>query len=323
MKKNYLKKWLAMTLALTMTFSSSGLAVLAAEEPEEAAVTQAAADSAEESGPEAAEAVQEETMEEAAPEVEAEATQEESAAEAAPEAEAEAAAEEIAAEAADQADEEEDSEAGVTESTDEAAGESDEAYAGEPDMIEEPAEAGAQNDLVLDAEEAAVIAASAIEIAGKTYAYADVSEVPEGSDVTITVDGEEHRAAEFTAIGDTGIVYYSADPLSGSLYGTDPAQVTSYTDFYSSKGVNAESADYDVITSARAFSGFHAKDISPLIARSEDGITGIYDSVEVDAAAYAEATILKAAGRTLTAEQEKVIAVTLNEDPSVYAEAGG
>ena len=47
MKKNYLKKWLAMTLALTMTFSSSGLAVLAAEEPEEAAVTQAAADSAE------------------------------------------------------------------------------------------------------------------------------------------------------------------------------------------------------------------------------------------------------------------------------------
>ena len=42
MKKNYLKKWLAMTLALTMTVSSSGLAVLAAEEPEEAAVTQAA-----------------------------------------------------------------------------------------------------------------------------------------------------------------------------------------------------------------------------------------------------------------------------------------
>ena len=333
MKKNYLKKWLAMTLALTMTFSSSGLAVLAAEEPEEAAVTQAAADSAEESGPEAAEAVQEETVEEAAPEAEeeaapeagAEATQEESAAEETPEAEAEAAAEEIeiAAEAANQADEEEDSEADVTESAGEAAEESDEAYAGEPDVIEEPAEAGAQNDLVLDAEEPAVIAASAIEIAGKTYAYADVSEVPEGSDVTITVDGEEHKAAEFTAIGDTGIVYYSADPLSGSLYGTDPAQVTSYTDFYSSKGVNAESADYDVITSATAFSGFHAKDISPLIARSEDGITGIYDSVEVDAAAYAEATILKAAGRTLTAEQEKVIAVTLNEDPAADPEAAG
>ena len=325
MKKNYLKKWLAMTLALTMTFSSSGLAVLAAEEPEEAAVTQAAADSAEESGPEAAEAVQEETMEEAAPEAEAEATQEESEAEAAPEAEAEAAAEEIeiAAEAADQADEEEDSEAGATESTDEAVWESDEAYAGEPDVIEEPAEAGAQNDLVLDAEEPAVIAASAIEIAGKTYAYADISEVPEGSEVTITVDGEEHKAAEFTAIGDTGIVYYSADPLSGSLYGTDPAQVTSYMDFYSSKGVNAESADYDVITSATAFSGFHAKDISPLIARSEDGITGIYDSVEVDASAYAEASILKAAGRTLTAEQEKVIAVTLNEDPSADPEAAG
>ena len=39
MKKNYLKKWLAMTLALTMTLSSSGLAVLAAEEPEEASIT--------------------------------------------------------------------------------------------------------------------------------------------------------------------------------------------------------------------------------------------------------------------------------------------
>ena len=141
--------------------------------------------------------------------------------------------------------------------------------------------------------------------------------------MTITVAGEKHKREEFTAIGDSGIVYYSADPLSGSLYGTDPAQVTSYTDFYNSKGVNAESADYDVITSATAFSGYHAKDISPLIARSEDGITGIYDSVEVDAVTYAEASILKEAGKTLTAEQEKVIAVTLNEDPSADPEAAG
>ena len=324
MKKSYLKKWLAMTLALTMTVSSSGLAVLAAEEPEEAAVTQEATVPAEESGTEAAE-------EEIAEDPEAE--------------EEEAAVEETSEEAADQAEEEEET-AGTVETEEEAeavenseaieAGEADatadgaeadedvdEAYADEPDAIEEPAEPGAQSESALGAAESVAVEAAAIEIAGKAYSYADVSGVPEGSEATITVDGKEHRAAEFTAIGDTGIVYYSADPLSGTLYGTDPAQVTSYTDFYSDKGVNAGSADYDVITSATNFSGFHTKDISPLIARSEEGITGIYDSVKVDAVAYVEASILKAAGRTLTAEQEKVIAVTLNEDPAADPEAAG
>ena len=324
MKKSYLKKWLAMTLALTMTVSSSGLAVLAAEEPEEAAVTQEATVPAEESGTEAAE-------EEIAEDPEAE--------------EEEAAVEETSEEAADQAEEEEET-AGTVETEEEAeavenseaieAGEADatadgaeadedvdEAYADEPDAIEEPAEPGAQSESALGAAESVAVEAAAIEIAGKAYSYADVSGVPEGSEATITVDGKEHRAAEFTAIGDTGIVYYSADPLSGTLYGTDPAQVTSYTDFYSGKGVNAGSADYDVITSATNFSGFHTKDISPLIARSEEGITGIYDSVKVDAVAYVEASILKAAGRTLTAEQEKVIAVTLNEDPAADPEAAG
>ena len=324
MKKSYLKKWLAMTLALTMTVSSSGLAVLAAEEPEEAAVTQEATVPAEESGTEAAE-------EEIAEDPEAE--------------EEEAAVEETSEEAADQAEEEEET-AGTVETEEEAeavenseaieAGEADatadgaeadedvdEAYADEPDAIEEPAEPGAQSESALGAAESVAVEAAAIEIAGKAYSYADVSGVPEGSEATITVDGKEHRAAEFTAIGDTGIVYYSADPLSGTLYGTDPAQVTSYTDFYSGKGVNAGSADYDVITSATNFSGFHTKDISPLIARSEEGITGIYDSVKVDAVAYVEASILKAAGRTLTAEQEKAIAVTLNEDPAADPEAAG
>ena len=70
MKKNYLKKWLAMTLALTMTFSSSGFAVLAAEQPEEPAAAEETADPAEEIAAEAAEAVQEENVEEAAPEAE-------------------------------------------------------------------------------------------------------------------------------------------------------------------------------------------------------------------------------------------------------------
>ena len=303
MKKKTLMRWLAMTLALTMTFNMSSFTVLAAENAAEETVveeTAAETDPADEAEPEDAGSAQDNGGDDTAGDA---ATAAEDVTD---EAETPDAAEDADEAATEVAAEEETIEEGASDEDGEEI-----TVEGEDQTVEKEAKA-----------EAVTVFASTVEIAGKTYSYADLTGAGE-NEITIMVGDEAHTVSDFTAIGDTGIVYYSADPLTGKLYGTDPAQVTSYTQFYASKGVNASGADYDVITSATGLTGRHAKDIPPIIAKEDGSIVGILDNVEVDAAEFAEASILKAAEKALTQEQEKLLSVTLNEDPFVNPEEAG
>ena len=306
MRRNNLMRGLALTLAFTMSLSTSSFTAFAAEET-----------TAVEAEVEAETAEPEESDLEAQPE---ENIAEEEAA-------AEAAAEETAEpeEAVEEAEEAEAVEPEAeSESAEETAGETAEesAEAAEEEAEDEILEEAVPEENVQKEAEKAAVTASTVTVAGAEYFYADVSEAGD-ADVTITAGDQEYAAADFTAIGDTGIVYYSKNPLSGSLYGTSEDQVTSFTQFYSSVGVDASGADYDVISSATEFSGRHVKDIPAIIARNENGIVGILDSVRIDAAEYVEASVLRAAGKTLTEDQEKLLAVVLNEDPSADPEAAG
>ena len=307
MRKNNLMRGLALTLALTMTFNMSSFTAAAAEETAE--VTEAAEEVQEETVAEAEEETAvSESAEEPVEEVSAEA---ETSVEASAEAEEDLQAEE-AAEVSEETEAEtdaEDAEAAVEEETAE-------------ETVEEEVLTEEGTEAQLAEAETVTINASAVTVADSEYLYADVSGAGEAS-VKITYGEKEYALSDFTAIGDTGIVYYSDKPLTGKLYGTSADNVTSFTDFYSSEGVSASGADYDVISSATEFTGRHVKDIPAIIARNDSGIVGIYDNVEIDAAEYAEAAVLNAAAKELTEAQKKLLAVTLNEDPAVNPEAAG
>ena len=83
--------------------------------------------------------------------------------------------------------------------------------------------------------------------------------------------------------------------------------------------------NYDVISSATAYTGFHVKDIPSFVvygteANGSKAITGMKLGREVrsyDAAAYAEAAILKAAGAEITADQEAMLETALKTNPTV------
>ncbi len=127
-------------------------------------------------------------------------------------------------------------------------------------------------------------------VAGKTY-WVGVARYGTGNKFidSFTVDGATVNA---TRIGSSNVYYYSEDPLTGPLYGTD---ALTYAEFYNSDTTTP--AEYDAVSSAtnKKNSIFtHADATEPAEGKgySINGVKNV--NVQVDAQQYAEATLLKA-----------------------------
>lgn len=139
-------------------------------------------------------------------------------------------------------------------------------------------------------------------------------------------------------------VWYQAAPgsaaLSGTLYGMDTTQATSYTDLYSHMmvGASPSTADYDTVSSATGIAANkHYGQLSTLVARDikhdstalanatdekrlENVLTGAYCTTKTvsDVKSYVEASVLKAAGKSLTEAQSALLSgIRLNGNATV------
>jgi len=174
-------------------------------------------------------------------------------------------------------------------------------------------------------------AASTIVIGGATYEYVDATT----AFALVDDDAKAAALASYTQAGNTSIYYKVADgstALSGTLYGMDMTKATNYSELYNRliTDGNAKADDYDAISSATGFvNNHHYSQLSTLVARDIAGnegedllknkLTGAYATAATvtDAAAYVEASILKAAGQELTAAQSELLNVRLNGNATV------
>ena len=127
-------------------------------------------------------------------------------------------------------------------------------------------------------------------VAGKTY-WVGVARYGEDNEFihSFTVDGKNVDA---TRIGSSNVYYYSEEPLTGQLYGTD---ALTYAEFYNSDTTTP--AEYDAVSSAtnRKYSMFTNADATTPAEGEGYSINGVKNvNVQVDAKQYAEATLLKA-----------------------------
>ena len=169
-------------------------------------------------------------------------------------------------------------------------------------------------------------------IAGLNYFYTDTTGDLDNTLYRATVSGRggstiyDFAKTDLTPVGETGYAYAAAPnvtPLSGTLYGYGEGTATNYKEVYGNLGVSTDvDSAYDAVTSATGFSTHHAKDIPSLVAfgtaDGEKAITGLTlgrASSTVDAVTYVEASILNAAGQSLTEDQTAALAVTLKANP--------
>lgn len=129
-------------------------------------------------------------------------------------------------------------------------------------------------------------------VAGKTY-WVGVAQYGADNEFidSFTVDGETVNA---TQIGSSSVYYYSAEPLTGPLYGTD---ALTYAEFYN--GDTTTPAEYDAVSSAtnKKSTMFTNADATKPVEGEGYSINGVKNvNVQVDAVQYAEATLLKAVG---------------------------
>lgn len=127
-------------------------------------------------------------------------------------------------------------------------------------------------------------------VAGKTY-WVGVAQYGEDNEFvdSFTVDG---ATVDATRIGSSNVYYYSEDPLTGQLYGTD---ALTYAEFYNSDTTTP--AEYDAVSSATTdkSSMFTYADATKPAEGEGYSINGVKDvNVQVGAKQYAEATLLKA-----------------------------
>lgn len=127
-------------------------------------------------------------------------------------------------------------------------------------------------------------------VAGKTY-WVGVARYGEDNEFidSFTVDG---KFVDATRISSSNVYYYSEEPLTGRLYGTD---ALSYAEFYNSDTTTP--AEYDAVSSAtnRKYSMFTNADATTPAEGEGYSINGVKNvNVQVDAKQYAEATLLKA-----------------------------
>lgn len=127
-------------------------------------------------------------------------------------------------------------------------------------------------------------------VAGKTY-WVGVARYGADNEFidSFTVDGETVNA---TRIGSSNVYYYSEDPLTGPLYGTD---ALSYAEFYNRDTTTP--AEYDAVSSATTkknsmFTNADATEPAEGEGYSINGVKNV--NVQVDAKQYAEATLLEA-----------------------------
>ena len=174
-----------------------------------------------------------------------------------------------------------------------------------------------------------------VSIGGVNYYYANTKDFADDTEYVFTVTTGRGPSAtttpysfkksDLTQVADTDY-YYTVQPqataLSGTLYGYGEGTATNYKEVYAGLGVSADDS-YDVISSATHFTGHHAKDIPSLVTYGTDdegnkyidGLTLSRAVKTVDATAYVENSILKAAGAELTEEQAAVLDITLKTNP--------
>lgn len=144
-----------------------------------------------------------------------------------------------------------------------------------------------------------------LSIGGKTYYYMVSSGTP-----TFTVDGQTVIP---TQISGTDVWYYTADGLTGSLYGT--ATLT-YAEFYTG---DTSSAEYDAVSSATTSKNtmFDNEDSTEPVEGEGYSINGIKNvPVQVSSEQYVVAEILEAADALSgqSAGYTEAAAVVLNEN---------
>ena len=164
------------------------------------------------------------------------------------------------------------------------------------------------------------IAMQETAINGHTYYYGVAEYGADGWITDFTVDGSAVKA---TQIGGSNVYYYTDDALEGTLYGTDSL---TYAELYSKEADGA--ADIDAVSSATTGKNniFTNADSTDPVEGEGYQINGVKNmGVAVDAAQYAEAEVLEAAG-ALTAVKDNgytnAATITLSEDaataPAVY-----
>ena len=168
-------------------------------------------------------------------------------------------------------------------------------------------------------------------IGGLEYYYADTAGDDDVSAYLAEVKTDQdtnvyHFAKEdLTQLGDTDIYYTVMDgvtPLSGTLYGYMGGEELDYNYVYGELGIE-QSEDYDVVSSATAFTGYHSKDIPSVVQFGMDedankmivGIVTDREPTTVDADTYVAASILNLEGKPLSQDQMEALTVTLKADP--------
>ena len=171
-----------------------------------------------------------------------------------------------------------------------------------------------------------------ITIGGTRYFYVDTEGDADNTVYQAVVTSRtgsttyEFTISDLTQVSGSSYCYTvvtGVTPLSGTLYGYGEGTATNYREVYGNLGVSTDTdSAYDAVTSATGFSGHHAKDIPSLVtfgtADGEKAITGLTlgrASSTVDAVTYVEASILNAAGQSLTDDQTAALAVTLKANP--------
>lgn len=168
-------------------------------------------------------------------------------------------------------------------------------------------------------------------IGGLEYYYADTAGDDDVSaylaEVKTEQDTNSYRFAkeDLTQLGDTDIYYTvmnGVTPLSGTLYGYMGGEELDYNYVYGELGIE-QSEDYDVVSSATAFTGYHSKDIPSVVQFGMDedankmivGLVTDREPTTVDADTYVAASILNLEGKPLSQDQMEALTVTLKADP--------
>lgn len=197
-------------------------------------------------------------------------------------------------------------------------------YTGEPGTAPEGAEDKLYSDIERTKEAepstAESIAMTETDVNGHTYYYGVAEYGADGWITDFTVAGD---TVDATQIADSNVYYYTTDALEGTVYGTDSL---TYAEFYSVEADGA--ADIDAVSSATTGKNniFTNADSTDPVEGEGYQINGVKNmGVAVDAAQYAEAEVLEAAG-ALTAVKDNgytnAASITLSENattaPAVY-----
>ena len=136
------------------------------------------------------------------------------------------------------------------------------------------------------------------------------------------IGGLEYYYADTAGDDDVSAYLAEVKTVSGTLYGYMGGEELDYNYVYGELGIE-QSEDYDVVSSATAFTGYHSKDIPSVVQFGMDedankmivGIVTDREPTTVDADTYVAASILNLEGKPLSQDQMEALTVTLKADP--------